>query len=332
MPGQVLQVIASTATGGGTTHLEWLMEAMRRHGFSSQVWSGSAPSASTVARHDLVHAHGLGAALKALIPCLITRRPLLYTVHGWSWHPGRTFPAYVASWLLERLVTGLSQQVICVAEADRRLGSRVGLLATTRVQVVPHAIELPTMPRLIAHRGRRLRIGFVGRLTWQKGVDVLLEALGDLPEREDWVLWIIGDGPARPDLERQAARLGIADRTRWLGDRPDAPDYLSQMDLVVMPSRWEGLPYVALEAMARSRPVIGAAVNGLEDLLIESGGGLVVPRDDPYALTLALDRLLGSATLRQTCGHRGREHVVRHHGFEPWERRMVSIYSDCMTP
>ncbi|MEB3187560.1 MAG: glycosyltransferase family 4 protein [bacterium] len=330
MGARVLQVIASTATGGGSTHLDQLIEAMGRHGFESEVCTVPSPSRSTVVAHDLVHAHGLAAALRTLGPCLLTGRPMLYTVHGWSWHPGRPLPEYAASWLLERLATGLARQVVCVAEADRRLGLRLGLLATRRVEVVLNAIALPPWPRLRERAPRRLRIGFAGRLTWQKGVDVLLEALAGLPGPDGWEAWIIGDGPIRPDLVRRARILGLARRIRWFGDRPDAPDLLAQTDLVVLPSRWEGLPYVALEAMAHARPVIGTAVNGLEEVLVASGGGLLVSPDDPEALGIALERLLSSASLRETCGRRGRDHVAHHHAPADWERRMAALYTACL--
>ena len=332
MRSSVLHVIASGSTGGGTTHLRLLEPALSRHGIRSRICTtGDTPLRIPLVRaHDVVHAHGLRAALQALGPCMVTGSPLVYTVHGWSLHPGRAPWERPASWLLERLVTRVARQVICVCGADLKMGNRLGLLATKRVQVVPNAVEVPASHVRRRERARRLRLGFAGRLTWQKGLDTLLEALASLREDPGWEAWLIGDGPLREELEGLATALGLEDRVTWFGERDDAPDLLGATDIVVMPSRWEGLPYVALEAMARSRPVLGSQVNGLGDLIANSGGGMLIPPDDALGLARAITTCLRDPGALEDLGRRGRRHVARHHTLEAWARRMVKVYGEVL--
>lgn len=155
---------------------------------------------------------------------------------------------------------------------------------------------------------------FVGRVVWQKGLDVLLAALASLPPdlRSVITLTIVGDGPARPDLERQAERLGLSGRIvfrGWLG-RDELPATYRSADIFVFPSRDEGMPNVVLEAMAAGLAVLASRIAGNRDLVVEEETGLMVERDDVAALAAALVRLAGDAALRRRLGEAGRRRVV----------------------
>ena len=133
-----------------------------------------------------------------------------------------------------------------------------------------------------------------GRLHPNKGFDVLIRALAELPEA---YLWLAGEGDQRAALEALAARGGVADRIRFLGWRRDVPGLMAAADMLVCPSRIEPLGNVVIEAWARHLPVVAASSAG-PSWLIESGtNGLLAPVDDVRALTAALRRVISDPAL-----------------------------------
>lgn len=136
----------------------------------------------------------------------------------------------------------------------------------------------------------------VGRLHVNKAFDVLIGALAEMPGVYGW---IAGEGPARAELEAQAARLGVADRLRLLGWQPDPGAVIRAGDVMAMPSRSEGFGTVILEAWANRVPLVAAASEGPRETVAEGRTGLLVPVDDVDALRLALQRVLVERGLRE---------------------------------
>ena len=163
----------------------------------------------------------------------------------------------------------------------------------------------------------------VAALVRRKGIDVLLGSLALLAERGlRPPLWIAGDGPERVPLMTQAERSGLAAQVRFLGRRADVGSLLAAGDVVVLPSRREGLGVAALEAMAGARPVVASAVGGLGDAVVDERTGLHVPPDNAPALAAALERLLRDPGLRARLGAAGPQRVAE--GFLP--EQMVAAY------
>lgn len=135
----------------------------------------------------------------------------------------------------------------------------------------------------------------LGRLHPNKAFDVALRGLARLPHA---YLWLAGDGPERPALQRLASELGIADRVRWLGWRDDAPALYAAADLVLCPSRVEPLGNVVIEGWAHGLPVVAAASDGPRELIKEGETGLLVPVEDEIALAAAAARVLEDTPLR----------------------------------
>jgi glycosyltransferase involved in cell wall biosynthesis len=169
---------------------------------------------------------------------------------------------------------------------------------------------------------------FVGRLARQKGVDVLLDAIAAL-RHQPWQLTIVGDGPERAPLARQAAQLGLAHRVHFLGwvQREDLPAVYRASDLFVFPSHDEGMPNVVLEAMASGLPIVATRVPG-NDELIRDNGALVPPGDAP-AFARALSPLLAHTDQRLKLGARGRALALAHYSWAApaaaYERLFIEI-------
>jgi glycosyltransferase involved in cell wall biosynthesis len=149
--------------------------------------------------------------------------------------------------------------------------------------------------------GTRLVLA-VGRLVGQKNHALAIQALGDVPEA---ALVIAGEGPLRGELERVAAEVGVAERVVFAGLRQDARALMGAADAVVLPSRWEGLPLTALEALASGTPLVATRVRGLRELVVDGREALLVPEEAP-ALAAALRRVLGDRELAARLADAGR--------------------------
>ncbi len=173
----------------------------------------------------------------------------------------------------------------------------------------------------------------VAALVHRKGVDLLLAALARLAEEGlHPALWIAGQGPAGPALEKQARELRVGGRVRFLGQRGDVADLLSACDIFILPSRHEGLGVAALEAMAAGRPIVATRVGGLAEAVVHERTGLLVPPEDPEALATALARLLRDPALRARLAAEGPARIAE--GFraddlvEAYERLYCEVLAE----
>jgi glycosyltransferase involved in cell wall biosynthesis len=155
-------------------------------------------------------------------------------------------------------------------------------------------------------------IGLVGRLTRQKGPDVLIAALPGLVTAWPHLRCLfVGDGVLGQELRRQAEVRAVDSHCVFLGARRDVADLVAVLEVVVLPSRSEGLPFALLEAMALAKPVVATRVGGNSEVVDDGRTGLLVPPDDPAALAQALRFLLDHPAEAAEMGRRGRERVVR---------------------
>jgi glycosyltransferase involved in cell wall biosynthesis len=184
-----------------------------------------------------------------------------------------------------------------------------------RVCMIYSALDLDRWRPLSAeemHRRRRavgipddaLVVGFAGRLIPLKRPDCLLAAAEILLRRHPHLhFWLLGDGPLRPALQKQASWLG--DRVHLLGWQPGS-DWLPLFDILAQPSEAEALGFSIREAMACARPVVATAVGGIPEAVIDGQTGLLVPPDDSQALATALDTLIQNPIMRCEMGLAGR--------------------------
>ena len=148
-------------------------------------------------------------------------------------------------------------------------------------------------------------------LVRRKGVDVLLEALAALAMRGIRpAVWIAGEGEERAALEDYAREKRL-ERVRFLGRREDAAELLGACDALVLPARREGLGVAALQAMAAGRPVVGSAVGGLAEAVLERECGLLVPPEDPARLAAAIEELYKDPALRARLSAGGRARIAQ---------------------
>jgi glycosyltransferase involved in cell wall biosynthesis len=174
----------------------------------------------------------------------------------------------------------------------------------------------------------RLVLGTVARLTEQKGHTFLIRAVPAVVSRFPNVTFLFaGDGPLRERLEAEAGSLGILKAVRFLGFRSDVAELLSCLDAFVLPSLYEGLPNVVLEAMACGKPVVATAVDGTPEAVKDGVTGLLVPPRDPGALAEAILRLARNPGLRRSMGAAARQKVLSEHRLEGQVEAFHALYS-----
>jgi glycosyltransferase involved in cell wall biosynthesis len=239
----------------------------------------------------VVHAHGLRAAAAAslaLLPARGGRPALLVTVHN-APPPGALSAAVYA--VLERLAARRADAVLAVspdlAGRMRRAGARDVALAVIAAPAAPApcAAGIARARADLGGPGRPVVLA-VGRLTVQKGLDVLIDAVSRLQDREPPpLLAIAGEGPLAGSLAARARAGGV--EARFLGARSDVPALLAAADVVVVPSRWEGQPLVLQEALRAGRPIVASRVGGIP-ALTGAEAALLIPPADPPALAAAI--------------------------------------------
>jgi glycosyltransferase involved in cell wall biosynthesis len=165
----------------------------------------------------------------------------------------------------------------------------------------------------------------LGRLHENKGFDILLAALAELP---DLHLWLAGEGPLRRILEDQAAALGIAGRVRFLGWRDDVAALLAAADFLVSSSRHEPLGNVVIEAWAAGRAVVATAAAGPSELIGDGESGILVPVEDAASLATALRRLVGDPALRARLADAGHAAYLAHFTEAAVVRRYQDFFAE----
>jgi glycosyltransferase involved in cell wall biosynthesis len=257
---------------------------------------------------DLVHTHlfhadlyALPAARRAQVPAAVSSR-----------HDNNPFRRRrAARWATRRAMRHASR-VVAISRAVGRFVVDVEGVPAAKVDVVPYG--LPTrrdVPAPIdgAPPGWPADgpvVLVVGRLSDQKGVDVLIDAWPDVRARHARATLVVaGDGPRRGVLGERAARLGVSGSVHFAGWIPAAGAVMQRADVVVVPSRWEGFGLVALEAMAASRPVVASRVDALPEIVVDRETGLLVPAGDPGALAAALCELLDRPAWAASLGATG---------------------------
>ncbi|MCO1654564.1 glycosyltransferase [Pseudonocardia humida] len=292
---------------------------------------------------DLAHAHFWMSGLAASAAVRGLDVPLVQTFHALGHvkrrHQGEQDTSPNGRTPAEQVITRRADRIIATCEDEvfelLRLGG-----SRRHISVVPCGVDVDTFtphgPALA--RGDRPRVVTVGRLVPRKGVDDVIAALARVPEAE----LLVGGGPppgqdptTDPELvrlRRVAARAGVADRVRFLGAvaRADVPALLRSADVVVCAPWYEPFGMVPLEAMACGRPVVGTAVGGIRDTVVDGVTGVHVPPRRPRALAQALRELLGSRSARDSFGIAGRDRALARYSWPRIATATEAVYRDVL--
>jgi glycosyltransferase involved in cell wall biosynthesis len=223
--------------------------------------------------------------------------------------------------------------VICVSDAVRDSFISAGV-SPSMSAVVPNGITIRTTRHKRAPTRAQLGLSntvpivlTVARLTEQKGHSTLIDAVPRVLERmPECRFLLVGTGPLENAIRAAVLRHGIETSVSFLGYREDVPHLMAAADLLVLPSRFEGLPLVVLEAMAAGLPVIATRVCGTDQAIVNRVTGVLIPPDDPVDLAKAITELLSCAAERKRLAAGGRARVCEHFNGADMASTTLEIY------
>lgn len=287
---------------------------------------------------EVVHTHSSKAGVLGRVASLSTGIGVrVHTPHTFAFVFDAMFsrPKRALFRAIEKHLARRTHAIVAVSTDEARTIEASGVVPAERLRVVHNGID--ARPFVAAKPLERATLGVpadaplvlvAGLLNAAKGQDLALEALArEGCERAH--LLVAGDGELRTSLEERARALRVADRVRFLGWREDVPALLATCDVVLLPSRWEGMPYVALEALACARPLVATPVDGARELLAGERCGILASAAEPAAIASALARMLAlPADARERMGAAGRELVLARHTLESMSGALIELYED----
>jgi glycosyltransferase involved in cell wall biosynthesis len=285
---------------------------------------------------DVLHAHlPHGEIYGEIALRSFPRRPLVISRHN-----DDRFRRWLPMRRVFRPSLRRAARIIAISQAIRTFLVDVEGADVEKVTVVPYGLDADAFARS-GHPGAFRReigagdeplVGFIGRLTRQKGVDVLLRAFARIErERPSARLIIAGDGPDRRALEALARSLALR-RAVFLGWRGDAAGILADIDLLVVPSRWEGFGLVSLEAMALAKPVVASCVSAIPEIVVPGRTGLLVRPGDAVELADAIESLLTDPRRAREMGRAGRARVDGEFPVRKMAERTAEVYRAVVSP
>jgi len=270
---------------------------------------------------DVVHTHSSkGGFLGRLAARCAGARAVVHTAHGFYFlgQQGFNWFLYLA---LERLVGRLTDRFIAVSESEKSIAIEYGLFRPDQIVLIENGIEFsPTNPEAdpallwqeLGLDPHRPVVGTVSRFNHQKDPFTLLRAIALLVQTASDIQFVwCGNGELKLQVESLARELGVHERIVFTGYRNDVPEILSLLDVFVVSSLFEGLPYTLLEAMSLGKPVVATNVVGCRDAVAHGKTGLLVPPKDPSALAEAILHLVRSPEEAWRMGRAGRDLVAR---------------------
>ncbi len=282
-------------------------------------------------RPDVVHTHGYRGDIQGGAVARRLGLPTVTTVHGFTGGGWKNR-------LYERLQRRAFRRFSAVVAVSRPLGAQLAAagIAAERIHVIPNAAPATAAGALDRAAARHafglplgaFVLGWVGRLSPEKGPDLLIEALARTAPGIEAV--VIGDGAAGGSLARMAESRGIGPRIHWRGLVPEAARLFAAFDCFVLSSRTEGTPMVLFEAMATGVPIVATAVGGVPDVVSEREAILVPP--EPSALAEAIARIAAEPDAARDRAAAARRRLEAERRLEPWIARYDAVYRHVLDP
>lgn len=277
-------------------------------------------------RPSVVHSHGYRPDVVDAGVARALGIPTVTTVHGFT---GGTIRNRMYEWIQEVAFRRFTAVVAVSRAIEQRLRRRG--VRSERLHVIGNAFDADAtrLTRDAARQAlgipaREFSLGQIGRLSREKGPDLLVNAIARTTAKDIHVS-MLGDGPDRTALLALASRLGVSEQIRWHGPVPNASTLFAAFDGLVLSSRTEGIPIVLLEAMAAGTPIVASKVGGVPDMLSDCEA-LLVPPEDCLALAAALDALRADPAGAAARATAARARLEREFALAPWLRRYEALY------
>jgi glycosyltransferase involved in cell wall biosynthesis len=280
---------------------------------------------------DVVHAHGYKADIYVYLALRRSRIPLVSTCH--TWYDNNLLTSLYGE--ADRFVLRKYARVVAVSDEVKQRLLKSGV-REREIHLVRNGIELGpfnnAVPSLREDLSRdRALIGLIGRLAWEKGIDIFLRAaarvLGEFPSAQ---FVVVGEGPDKDKLEQLVDELNIRANVSMLGHRDNMPSVYASLDVMVSSSRQEGLPMAILEGMASSLPLVATAVGEVPTVVLDGRTGVLVPGDDLDSLTAGILELLRDPALRTRLGSAARRRVEEEYSAARMTTDYLDVYAEAI--
>ncbi|MGB9664747.1 MAG: glycosyltransferase [Ignavibacteria bacterium] len=308
---KILYIIRQAEFGGGETHIKYIFDSINREQFTPVLVSLSSGFLSDYTQSsgikfyllskrkselisnilklikiirnekiNLIHAHGTKGAALILIPAIINRKKIIYTIHGWSFHPELTKLKFAFRKFVEKIICSFAYKVILVSQADYEVGSFIN---PSKKLLIKNGVDT-----LIFYPGKNYKlrselgyndddfvIGYFTRFTHQKNPFFMIDLIKNLNHKgsqsgKKFKLLMIGDGELKDKILEEIQRNKLGDLVKVLAPSFEIERYLNVIDCYVLPSFWEGMPYGVLEAMSCGLPVVVSNIPNMNEI-VESG-------------------------------------------------------------
>jgi len=364
---KVLEVIRQGQIGGGESHLADLIELMDKTeyepiclsftdgeminhlkaiGVKCHVVETTKPFNLSIQRRiihiikeesiGIIHAHGTRAASNVLYPSVKLGLPLLYTVHGWSFHDDQGKITYTLRKWSEKLICHYATRVICVSKGSAETGKKAFKLVEPIV--IQNGVNLKrfnSMKQSVLHRkdfgftDSDFVVGFVARCTKQKAPLDFLEAIKLAHDTDQRVKGLfIGEGDMDAEVDNYISKNKMEFYVFRSPFRTDVEEILPLIDVYCLPSLWEGLSIGLLEAMATGCAIIATPTDGTQEIIDNEQNGLVVPFNSPESIGDAILRLLADIALRNRCKQEAALFVTEQFNAQRVADAVVDIYKN----
>ncbi len=293
---------------------------------------------------DIVHTHTSKAGFLGRLAARIAgHHRVVYSPHGDIFTGYFSAGETLAYTIAERCAAPWCQKIVTLSDAGAREYLTRGIGEGRQFVTVYNGIDVDAVVLSADRTGVRRELGWsekdivvicVGRLVTVKGYDVLVRAapeiLEGLPGRAEVRFLMVGDGPERSALKKEARKLGVGGHFHFAGFRKDVGRLLSAADLLVMPSRNEGLGMSMIEAMAASLPVVGSRVGGIPEVVQDGITGILVPPDEPPALARACVKMLSDRNQMRAMGRAGGKRARALFRIETSVQRTAALYRELL--
>ena len=287
---------------------------------------------------QLVHAHGSRAASNILYPVRKLHIPLIYTVHGWSFHDDQSYIVRKLRGWSEKIICSSANQIICVSESNKVTGIKV--FGLKNAIVIENGVNLDKFNPDGSFKYLRSEfgfsesdfiVGFIARCTKQKNPLVFLAALEKAHHVHPSIKGLfVGEGDMDGEVDayiQQHQMKGYLFRSPF---RTDVPDLLHCIDVYCLPSLWEGLSIALLEAMAMRKAIIATPTDGTKEVIEHQKNGLVVQFDDVPALAKSIGVFYENKVMKEECANQAWKFVTERFNAKRVAESVSTIYSEIM--
>lgn len=296
----------------------------------------------TTERPDIVHSHSSKTGILGRFAASAARVPtIVHTVHGFAFQSETRRSIKAIYIFLERIAAKLTDKIIVLNETDATIARNIIGVPDDRIVLLENGVDArkyAPAEQSLRQRVRQLEfgveerehvvIGMVGRLWFQKNPQCFVRAANKVISRRDNVsFFMIGDGEYKSELEHMINKFGTGSRIRIMGWRKDVSLLLKGIDIMVLPSRWEGLPLAILEAMSTAVPVIASDIPGNNHIILDGINGRLFALDDDEALAKTIIDLIDNPNKRRQLSDQARSSIIDKYQLTIRMEKIKAIYN-----